>query len=826
MNSAPLFTYQFKGTDVTEAQVQRQVELEQEYRTRGLERSRRLVREAIQGGRISTLPAAQRLIAAAYDAVASELDRIKAEKSPGIGGKYRALLRQVPTTVLAALSLTKCIDLMACGNGHSANSSAQSVMSALGRLVESELLSIQLKAVAPAYMNRVHEYLKERHTKDSSHILQTYRASAENVHFNHENWSNSQCISVGRLLMQAVYSTGLFQWRKGSDSSQLTFLEASEEVQDILVDLVQNADSVTYKPPMLVPPMEHDSMFSGGYITDIDRRGTYKNTQITRRQLREVANCFKEAQGIKAALNRAQSVPYRVNKRMLELVREAQRLGVGVGMPSTNPAPKPQWYLDGVPKETYNERQLDDFNEWKLMMREWYNEDRTRISQLRQVARTLQMSEEFKDEPALYFPTCVDWRYRVYFKSSLHPQGSDLQKALLEFGRGKALGARGLFWLKVHVATCFGYDKALFEKRAAWVDDNLSIIESVVESPMDSDAFKSADSPWCFLAAAIDLVNALRSGEPESYVSHIPVAMDATNSGGQHFSGMLRDPVGGRLTNLFWEGNEEKADLYMDVKQRTDSKIIMDLASLDTVVQANYWTENPITRSMTKRPSMTYFYSATVRSCSDYIVTGAKAEGYEGTEEYSLWKLAGYLAPRMRDAIEEANPAAAAAMHYLQVVARRVPVKQHLQWKTPLGGLVVNRYTESKETRVRIDSMNLTSLLAYNRDYETNNRKKAASGIAPNFVHSLDGTHLMMVITAYAGDIVPIHDSLATHACDVDSMHTVIREQFVKLYTENNPLQVVADAAVAAGADLTGIEMPEPGTLDLRQVLDSPFFFC
>lgn len=224
---------------------------------------------------------------------------------------------------------------------------------------------------------------------------------------------------------------------------------------------------------------------------------------------------------------------------------------------------------------------------------------------------------------------------------------------------------------------------------------------------------------------------------------------------------------------------------------------------------------------------MTYFYSATVRSCSDYIFAGACEEGYEGTDTHSLWNLSCYLAPRMRSAIEEANPAAAAAMGYLQNLARRVPASQHLQWKTSLGGLVMNRYSQREEVRVRIDCMNLSAVLVHNRDFKTCNKRKAASGIAPNFVHSLDSTHLMMVLCAAEGlDIVPIHDSMATHAADVDALHRHIREQFVKLYEEHDLLGDITRAAAAAGADLTDLEMPAIGTLDIRQVLGSPFFFC
>lgn len=804
---------------------QRQIDLEQQYKTRSIQRSRRIVQDAIEHGRAADIAPVRRIVAAAYDTVSKQIDALKAQKTAGVGGKYRAILRLIPTDVLAVIGLTQCVNAVA-GQSTGEPSSAQAVLSSLGRQIQSELLAIQLNSVAPAYMNRVHEYLKERHTKSSSHILKTLRASAENVHFGHEPWSNSQCISIGKLLMQCVYSTGLFRWSNGSTRSQLCYLEPSESMAGMLEDIVQNADTINIKPPMLVPPHRHTTLFDGGYLTNIDNRGTYRNKHIHRRDLRQVAEAFKQAQPMLDALNKAQEVPYRVNRAVLALFQQARALGVGIGMPSANPAPRPEWRLDGTDKTEYSEREQEEFKEWKLRMRMWYNEEKTRVSQLRAVVTLAEMAEEFKNEQALYFPTCVDWRYRLYFKSSLHPQGSDLQKALLEFGRGKVLGPRGLFWLKVHVATCYGYDKALFEERAAWVDARIDGLASFVDSPFDSDAFREADSPWCFLAAAIDLVAALRSGDPENYVSHIPVAMDATNSGGQHFSALLRDPVGGRLTNLFWTGNAEKADLYMDVKQRTDSKVIMDLSNPDTVLQAQYWRENEITRSMTKRPSMTYFYSATIRSCAEYIVQGAHEEGYQGTDEYSLWAMSGYLAPRMRSAIEEANPAAAAAMQYLQSLARRVPTQKDLRWLTPLGGLVVNRYTESEETNVKIMSMNLTMLLAYNRNYDVCNRRKAASGIAPNFVHSLDSTHLMMCINAFSGNIVPIHDSMATHAADVDEMQRVIREQFFRLYTQHDPLAVVRSAAEAAGADVSDLPVPEKGTLNLQQVIDSPFFFC
>lgn len=813
--------------ETLEQKVERQLQLEKDYRTRSLNKSRELVQKALAAGNLSSLPKVSRMIAAAYDTVAQGIDEMKAQKTAGVGGKYRSIIRLVPTDVLAVMALTKCIDSLFLKESGGSRTSAQALLASLGRQVQAEVLSIQLEVVAPAYINRVFEYLKERNTTSQSHIMKTLRASAENVHYRHEPWPASQCVAVGKLILQPVWETGLFTWDKCNDATQLQYLAPSEVLAEVLDDLVLNADTIEIKPPMIVPPQKHVDMFSGGYLlSSTCKRGTYHNHQITHTMKREVAEAFKKATALQDMLNKAQEVPYCINKDILAMIAEARRIGVTTGIPSSYPAPKPEWYLDGVPKEDYTERQMDDFRTWKMNMRNWYIQERARVSKLRSMVTLIQMCEEFKDESALYFPTCVDWRYRLYFKSSLHPQGPDMQKALLSFSRAKPLGKRGLFWLKVHVATCYGYDKALFEKRAAWADANIEQIRLVASNPFNAEAFRSADSPWCFLAACIDLVNALDSESPELYESRIPVAMDATNSGQQHFAALLRDPVGGRLVNLFWEGNEEKADMYMDVKRRTDAKVAMDLDNPDFVVQANYWRENEITRSMAKRPCMTHVYSATVRSCSEYILQSAQEEGYRGTEEYSLFKLAGYLSTRMKAAVEGANPAATEAMKYVQSLCYRVPAANHLQWKTPLGGLVINRYTESEETTVKVKSMNLTHLLVYNRNYDVNNKRKAKSGISPNWVHSLDATHLGMIISAFSGDIMPIHDSVATHACDVDVMHSVIREQFLRLYTEHDVLQEITDAAVACGASVEGLELPTKGHLDLKQVLESPFFFC
>lgn len=804
---------------VTEEMVQRQIALEKEAMTRAIARSRSVVKDALDSGRASELSPVSRLINAAFGTVSSSIDAIKAEKQAGVGGKYRKFLKAIQTDVLATIALVGCFNKVSALKNSSLT--FQSVASSLGRIVQTEILRKNLDVVAPAYMCRVDEYLREHRTKSPSHIMRTYRASAEAVGLANEPWENSVCIAVGALLLRAVFDTGLFKWVDGPQ--QMQYLTPTDELNKVLVDVLDNAQAMIVFPPMLIPPVAHNTMYSGGYLTELNQhRKTYKNRSVRNSELRRVAAAFEQATALQEALNKTQNVPYRINHTVLDTVLAARAQGLGIGMPSTYSPPKPEWYLSGIAKERYSESEMEEFDEWKLKARNWYTQERIRISQLRAFSISIQQANEYREEPALYFPTCVDWRYRIYFKSGMSPQGSDLQKALLEFGRGKALGPDGLFWLKVHVATCFGYDKKLFKLRAEWVDLHWQQILNVVENPLTCTEINEADSPWCFYAACCDLVAAVNSGNPAEYISHIPVAMDATNSGGQHFSAMLRDPIGGKLTNLFWDGSDEKADMYMEVKRRTESKV---KAEANDVLQKHYWSVNPITRAMTKRPAMTYFYSATLRSCADYIMLGAAAEGYEPTPEMTMTKYSTWLAPRMRDSIAEAMPSAAAGMRYMQELCRLVPTDKHLEWLTPLGGLVLNRYTTSQEHRVVIRSMGLNRVVAFNQDYSVNNRRKATSGIAPNGVHSQDGTHLGMLINAADCDILPIHDSVATHAADVSKMHKAIRSEFVRLYTEYDFLETVRQAAESAGADTSKVDRPELGTLDLSTVNESPFFF-
>lgn len=69
-----------------------------------------------------------------------------------------------------------------------------------------------------------------------------------------------------------------------------------------------------------------------------------------------------------------------------------------------------------------------------------------------------------------------------------------------------------------------------------------------------------------------------------------------------------------------------------------------------------------------------------------------------------------------------------------------------------------------------------------------------------------------------------VHDSYWTHACDIDTMNRFTREEFIKLY-EDDPLVKLKACLEQRFPNLSFPELPEKGQLDLKEILDSTYFF-
>jgi DNA-directed RNA polymerase len=183
--------------------------------------------------------------------------------------------------------------------------------------------------------------------------------------------------------------------------------------------------------------------------------------------------------------------------------------------------------------------------------------------------------------------------------------------------------------------------------------------------------------------------------------------------------------------------------------------------------------------------------------------------------------------------IGEVVIAARNAMDWLQQAARTVSqAGLPVTWTTPAGLPVQQAYYETDMKRIEcmVGGMNIKPKFQVT-DQASLDKRRQAQGISPNFVHSMDASHLMLSIgkclDAGVSAFAMVHDSYGTHAADMSTMSRLLREAFVEMYSRDILKKFREDLLDQLPEKLQAKipAIPSKGNLDLRQVLNSPYFF-
>jgi DNA-directed RNA polymerase len=358
--------------------------------------------------------------------------------------------------------------------------------------------------------------------------------------------------------------------------------------------------------------------------------------------------------------------------------------------------------------------------------------------------------------------------------------------------------------------------------------------------------WSGADKPWQFLAFCREWAQFQAHGW--GFVSSLPVSLDGSCNGLQHYSAALRDPVGGAAVNLLPSDTPE--DIYQRVADVVIAKVkgyvCPDGSASETITQedrdmAQRWLDFGIDRKITKRPVMTLPYGSTIFSCRDFIeeamrdkLAGGAKNVFETESGDGIFQASRWLQPLVWNSIGEVVKAARVGMDWLKKCAtlagsEGLPVV----WYTPDGFMVSQAYKERAAKRVKTVLDGQTTYFTLDGNKPTIDKRRQSQGIAPNWVHSMDATAMRMyVVWAKAHGITAhamVHDSYGTVAADVEAMSQLIREAFIELYTSHDPLAEfrVDVAMMLSDENMEKLpELPEKGDLDVELVRESDFFFA
>jgi DNA-directed RNA polymerase len=794
----------------------RQLALEEESLTLGVDRYHK---ERDRQDEADSGPG-RRLIRDCITPLSAAIDAFVAEARNGKPGKKHTAVRwceKFPSSELAYITIRHCLN--AISNGETR---VQTVAEAIATSLEDSINYSRFKEVSPGLHKPLQGVLKK--STSQRHSRNVMEAAVRRTELDQFAFPGHDGFHFGMKMVEMfIEGTGfahLYNDSSHGKTRERVLLRGTETVMTWL-DKAHDAAAhfAPVRMPMLVSPRPWRASKGGGYLTDAGGLVPLVRTR-NKAYLRELDNA--EMPNVLRSLNAIQETPWQVNAAVLAVMKEAWDAGGGIGdLPSRDLLELPPLPSDDM--DRYKVEEPDAFKKWKRTRADIYEKNARTASQRISAAQKIALAARFEPEEAIYFPHSLDFRGRVYpVPGTLNPQGDDQAKALLRFANGKKLGPSGARWLAIHVANLFGVDKVPFEQRIQWVRDNEDRILDSALDPLDGmRAWTEADSPWCALAACFEWAGYRAMGE--EYVSHLPIALDGSCNGLQNFSAMLRDPVGGKATNLVPQ--ERPADIYTQVMTVAADRI--RAAAEGGCPHAAFW-DGQLTRDLVKQPVMTLPYGVTRSGMRNQIADKMKKAGKDDS-----WEHAEYLAGVLWDSIGLVVIAAREAMDWLKAAAK-VAAKGEMpvSWTTPAGFPVLQEYRESigkeLETYVAGRRMRITQSV---EGTKLDSRRQAL-GISPNFVHSCDAAHLMLTVCTAQdngiSDFAMIHDSYGAHAADTDVLAASLRASFVEQYSREVLTDFRDELAGQLPADIAVDipELPAVGALDLSLVESSLYFFA
>ncbi|KAJ2386139.1 DNA-directed RNA polymerase, partial [Coemansia sp. RSA 2559] len=565
--------------------------------------------------------------------------------------------------------------------------------------------------------------------------------------------------------------------------------------------------------PMLVPPRPWLTYNSGGYLTKDEPCMRFKDN---REQLRLLVQASNEDRlcTLLSGLDALGQTRWAINHGIFAAVSKVWNSGIAL-------AEIPAIHID-IPEpekpanfETDKKAKL----EYYAKRNEWKNKRVNQHSMRCDCNYKVEIAKAFLNHP-MYFPHNIDFRGRAYpIPPHFNHLGNDLCRGLLTFHEGRPLTKRGLFWLKIHLANLVGKDKLSHQERLEFIEAHEKEILASADDPVPDSLINQdpnaprpwwvdSENPWQTLAACIDYAAAIRSPNPEEYVSHLHIHQDGTCNGLQHYAAMGRDTKGAKEVNLM--PSDSPQDVYAGILNAVIR--LMDKDCKDGVEQA-LALQNKLTRKIVKQTVMTNVYGVTLMGARDQIAARLReVTDDEGKPAFAFLehsKLAMYVARKIFESLGEMFTQAQQIQNWLNESARRIaksmPASALAEWKqramkdkeakeklaaakrkakqdgseldvdtilkirpdvgpgsmrrkrmdklstkpmatvtwtTPVGLTVTQPYRKFAQ---RLVNTQMQSISVYDRHMPSPvNSQKQKTAFPPNFVHSLDASHMIL----------------------------------------------------------------------------------
>jgi len=779
-------------TDITQDQIAEQLELERSQISQGLKRLRdqtfKLEQQNYSSASIYGVSSIDTLLPHVVKRIEDTNTKIHQGKYGAAFKDIHQYLSNIEALAAAAIACKVTFDNV-FGYKDKCNT-ATNICSAIGKSIEDECQMRHYEENAPALLKTLKDNYWHRAigTQQKLVVIRTL--------MNRYNvkpwtpWGTSIRTKLGGWLLDCIMDSSgwFFKQRLRVGRKTTVYIVPTAEFMDIKDEVMANAE--LFSPlawPMLVPPKNWTNTEPGGYILnevmqghELVRRGDHALIQG------EIPLSF---------LNKIQQVKYRLNPFIVNTAMLLEKRGVSVGKFL------PIVHYDLPPKPVDIAENKEARKKYRREAAEVMNKRAAEFKRSCRTRMTMEAVARFKDRE-FYIPWSFDYRGRAYpIPAFLTPQDTDFGKSLLNFADAAVMTEDAEEWLAFQVATTYGLDKATMQERLDWTRTHVSLIARVARNPIDHlGDWEGADEPWLFLAACEEYdaccLRQIRN------LTSLPVATDATCSGLQILAGLARDKSTARLVNVV--PSEKPQDAYAVVAEVSCPYIPEKYRAV--------WD-----RKCVKRTVMTIPYNAKAFSNRSYIKAALEEKGVDVDKDDLT-----IIVQSVRQAMQAVVPGPMSVMRWIESEVGQAIKRgeDYIEWTTPSGFLVRQRYFKKKIERIQLQLLgrcDLSIAVEDGKDVDIN-RHKAAT--APNLIHSLDASLLHLAVRKFDEPIALIHDSVLSRACDMGKLSAIIRETYMILFAEHDYLRTFA---LYVGAET---EPPIIGDLQPETVIESTYFFC
>lgn len=728
--------------------------------------------------------------------------------------------------------------------------------------LEAECFHANLLRANKKLAERASQYAEKRHTNQKMRHAAA-RAVARKAGFTDEEWSKEERIIAGvwcaDLLTQGL--PDVFHWEEFTEwnktlglPEKYRVLMVSEEAHGFMTGAIKD---MILRRPVWLPRMTAPQPWTSYKQRPSEDASVFKTASLLKVRNNDQIAAIKKAiaDGTMApalkGINTLQAVPFKINTWLLDVMDQVKANGIvvpGFTVPDKVTVP---------PKLTEEQWQALGQDERKLASEERYSAqklNRQRTSDLTLMALDMAEAHRLADVPEFYTGMTMDFRGRVYPLPRFNFQRGDHVRSLFLFRNGAPIGEKGIYWLRVHVANCWaqkgpdgiGLDKKPLDERVQWTKDNEEALKTIAADPLNNLVWAKADSPFLFLAAARELASAIDCGH--DYVCSLPVSFDGSCSGLQHMSGaMLAEE--GRYVNLC--ASDEVFDIYAIVAEVAKRMVEEDAQGQYEKKRhfaklfLSYKDGKGIDRKLLKRSTMTFCYSSEANGMGDQffedLMAPLQADAVRNKTPHHFGTIkeqaaaARYMGRVAYAAITEVVRKPAEAMDFLKALAGVMAHEgKPVSWVSPAGIPCINRYHEATTKVLRLWLHNeRIKINVATGDEAALLKRKCQQSIAPNWVHSMDAGHLLLVAGACADegitDIVTVHDSFGCLPAHASRFNRIIREQFVKMYQGDDVfsgLRSTASAQLSEANQRRLPPLPTKGQLELNEVHRAKYAFA